>query len=68
MDKRTYRDYCAAMAMQAILPVSGNMRNPGATAAQAFDIADAMAAERERREQSDAAGLVSKINAGPDGR
>lgn len=51
MDKN-FRDMCAIMAMQAIIAgKSGEARNAGATAAQAFDVAAAMMVERERRER-----------------
>ena len=52
MDKSSYRDYCAAMAMQALIaqnaPIS---RDAGGLAQLAFDKAEAMAEERQRREQ-----------------
>lgn len=49
MDNQSFRDMCAAMAMQGDIARSTQRLAPDAVAARAFDIADAMAAERERR-------------------
>lgn len=51
MDKQSFRDMCAAMAMQGMVAGrNGDARNAEVIANQAFDVADAMAAERERRD------------------
>lgn len=48
MDKSSYRDMCAAMAMQAFA-TRGVDRDAKLVAAKAFEYADAMANEREAR-------------------
>ncbi len=50
MANQDFRDACAIAAMQALIALTNTAgRNVLATSAQAFDIADAMAAEREKR-------------------
>lgn len=50
MDSQSFRDMCAAMAMQGLLSRNNALVNAAQTATVAFDVADAMAAERQRRE------------------
>lgn len=51
MDKN-FRDMCAIMAMQGMASAQGQIwRDKGALAVLAFDVADAMVAEREKRDR-----------------
>lgn len=57
MDSQTFRDMCAVYAMQAVASGSASAaatgrRNGVAIAMQAFDIAEAMLAERKRRDDA----------------
>lgn len=64
MDKN-FRDMCAIMAMQGILIGSPGQRGVS-SAVRAFDIADEMVAERERRDaRSPIADFHNKMNRGP---
>lgn len=63
MDKQSFRDMCAAMAMQGMLN-RGDWRNMGVLAEQAFAAADAMTEEREKRRNPTAGDYVGKVNRG----
>lgn len=50
MDKN-FRDMCAIMAMQGMASAAGQVWDKSALAAMAFDVAEAMLAEREKRDR-----------------